>query len=185
MSCAAPSTSVACSPPSIQTTILPSRASCRAWSSVRPSASARRRLISLSCARLLVVLRRRDDGGVLRAPFGRLADLDDRHAVGLAVHLLEVLDPLRVVDQEVVVADVLAELFFRRRDLRRVPALGVRDRHERRDDAQDSCRADLQARCRLHHRTPHGRDSKPFSMLKTEATERTEKTSLILNSSPF
>ena len=36
------------SPPSIQTTALPSHASCRAWSCIRPSASARRLAISVS-----------------------------------------------------------------------------------------------------------------------------------------
>ena len=67
----------------------------------------------------LVVLGRRDDGGQLGPAFFRLADLHDRHAVGLLVELLQVLDVLRVVDQAVVVADVVAELLLRRRELRR------------------------------------------------------------------
>jgi hypothetical protein len=47
-----------------------------------------------------------------------LADLDHGHPIGLLVELLQVLDVLRVVDQEVIVADVVAELFLGRGERR-------------------------------------------------------------------
>jgi len=89
-------------------------------------------VVLLDLSQTAVVLRRRDDGGQLRPPLFRPADFDDRHAIGLFVHLLQVLDVLRVVDEEVVVADVVAELFFGGRDprLRRL-ARRLRQRHRR------------------------------------------------------
>ena len=60
-----------------------------------------------------MVLRRGDDRRELGPPLFGLADLHDRHAIGLLVELLQIFDVLRVVDQPVVVADVPAELFLR------------------------------------------------------------------------
>ncbi len=63
-----------------------------------------------------MVLRRRDDRGVLGPALGCLADVDDRHPVGFLIELLQVLLELRVVDETVVVADLPAELLLRARD---------------------------------------------------------------------
>ena len=71
----------------------------------------------LVAGQLFMVFRRRDDRQVDRPSFGRLADLLDSQPVGLAVQLLEVIGVLRVVDQDVVIANVEAKLFPRRCDL--------------------------------------------------------------------
>ena len=62
------------------------------------------------------VLRRRDDGDILGAALGRLADLDQLHPVRLAGQGLQIGFPLGVVDQVVVGADRVAEGFLRRGD---------------------------------------------------------------------
>ena len=85
---------------------------------------------------LPVILGRGDDGRQLRTSFFGLPDLDDRHPVGFLVQLLEVLDVLRVVDQEVVVADVVSELFLRGRQLGRF-GLRLRSNNRDRDGERD------------------------------------------------
>ncbi len=89
---------------------------------------------------LPVILRRRDDRRHLAAAFLGLPDLDDLHALGLRIHLLEIVEVLRVVDEPVVVADLPAELVLRPGDLRRrgLPVLrlgrGHTDRYRQGDD---------------------------------------------------
>ena len=100
-----------------------------------------------------MVLGRGDDRGELGTAFFGLADLDDRHAVGLAVQLVQVLDVLRVVGQVVVVADVVAELRLRRRQRRgrgRGP-LRLCRRDDHRDRGDDGRGAALQD-CRTPRR---------------------------------
>ena len=96
--------SVACRPPSIQTTALPSAASLRA--SLVGEALGPRQLAGdlLVAGELLVVLGRRDDRHDHRPALGRLADLDHLEAIRFLVQLGEVLLQLGVVGQEVVVA---------------------------------------------------------------------------------
>ncbi|MNS72220.1 hypothetical protein D3C72_1056220 [compost metagenome] len=64
------------------------------------------------------VLRRRDDGDILGAALGRLADLDQLHPVRLAGQGLQIGFPLGVVDQVVVGPDLMAEGLARRGDAR-------------------------------------------------------------------
>ena len=121
---------MACRPPSIQTTPLPSlrqRARLVVGQPFGGGQPARDLLVAIE---LLVVLRRRDDRHQLRAAFGGLADLHHLHPVGLLVELLPVLDELRVGGELIVVADVEAEVLLgrgdglrrRRRPHRRAPA---------------------------------------------------------------
>ncbi len=58
-----------------------------------------------------VILRRRHDRHVVRPPLRGLADLLQHHAIGLTIELLPVGRDLLVVGQEVVVAEVVSELF--------------------------------------------------------------------------
>ena len=90
-------------------------------SSVRPSASASRRFASLISGSFAWF-----SGDVMMAvnsarPSSVLPMSIDDHPLGLRVQLLEVVDVLRVVDQAIVVADVVAELLLRRRDFRAAP----------------------------------------------------------------
>src|SRR6266516_1850087 len=71
----------------------------------------------LISSQLLMVLRRSDDCQVDRPAFGRFANLRDVYSIGFAVELLQVIDVLRIVDQNVVVAGVEAKLLLRRCDL--------------------------------------------------------------------
>ena len=70
------------------------------------------------------VLGRGDDRHELRPALGRLADLDQLHAIGFFRQLLPVRLELVVRREPVVVADVVAELLLRTRNV----ALGLRDR---------------------------------------------------------
>ena len=70
----------------------------------------------LISSQLLMVLRRSDDRQVDRPAFGRFANLLDVYSIGFVVELLQVIDVLRIVDQNVVVADVEAKLLLRRCD---------------------------------------------------------------------
>ncbi|MNU83787.1 hypothetical protein D3C71_734960 [compost metagenome] len=64
------------------------------------------------------VLRRRDDGDILGAALGGLADLDQLHPVRLAGQGLQIGFPLGVVDQAVVGPDFMAKGLLRRGDAR-------------------------------------------------------------------
>ena len=72
--------------------------------------------MSLILREILVVGGRGDDRHQLRPPFGRLANLLKRHAVGLRVELPPVVGDLRVVGELIVVAEVESELLLRRGD---------------------------------------------------------------------
>ncbi len=82
---------------------------------------------------LLVVFGRRNDGHQLRPAFGRLADLDHLHSLGFLVELLPVVDKLRVGGELIVVADIEAEMLFRRGD-------GLRRRRGRSDQQKKHSR---------------------------------------------
>src|SRR4029079_5795216 len=99
----------------------------------------------LVAVELLHVLRRRDDRHELRPTLGRLADLDQLHAIGLLRQLAPVLLELVVVGEPVVVADVVAELFLGTRDV----ALALRDRREEEERQSSSSPV---ARTALEHR---------------------------------
>ncbi len=74
------------------------------------------------------ILGRGDNRHPLRPTLFRPADVDERHAVGLRVQLLPVRFNLRVVREEVIVADVGAKLLFGRGDDRRDRRLGTAHR---------------------------------------------------------
>ena len=113
--------------------LLPSRASARACSSVRSSASASRRFAALISGSF-----RWFSGDVMMAvnsvrPSSVLPMSITDHAIRLRLQLLQVVGVLRVVDEAVVVADREAELVLRRGDLRRRRRLlRVRRRRPRR-----------------------------------------------------
>ncbi len=96
----------------------------------------------LELGELLVVFRRRDDRGQLGTALLRLSNLDNGHAVRFPGQLADVRDVLRVIGEEVVVADIVTEMFFRARNrLRRRPG---RLRHQR-------PRADRDQQCQQRH----------------------------------
>src|SRR5262249_19752943 len=93
---------------------------------------------------LLVVLRRRDDRRQLGFAFLGLADLDHRHPIRFLVQLAQILDVLRVIDEEIIVADVVAELLLRTGDLGERRPRGLRKRRggAGRDDDREDRHAD-------------------------------------------
>ena len=133
--------------------ILPSRASCRAWSSVRPSASASCRFASLISGSF-----RWFSGDVMMAvysvrPSSVLPMSTTVIRSDCASSFLQVVDVLRVVDEAVVVADVEAELFLRRRHLRRRrrPVLRLRHGNRQAREEQHGRGAGLQGSLRMKH----------------------------------
>ena len=76
-----------------------------------------------------VILRRRDDRHVLRAPFLGRADADDGHAVRFRVPLLQQRRDLGVIGDHVIVADAEADLILGLSD----PGLSGREQGGRRE----------------------------------------------------
>jgi hypothetical protein len=116
ISCCAPSTSVACSPPSIHTTARPSAASRAAWRS--PPAPGQRAADLPQPLQPPVVLRRGDDGHVLRAPLLGAADVHQRHPVALGGEPLPVRGEMLVVGEHVVGPDRWPNCCLRRGEAR-------------------------------------------------------------------
>src|SRR5688572_19750825 len=87
----------------------------------------------------------------MRPPLRRLADLLQDHAIGLRVELAPVRRQLLVVREEIVVAEVVAELFLRRGDA----ALRLCGRCDRgQGNAHDEQHERVRAACEIGHRLP-------------------------------
>jgi hypothetical protein len=83
---------------------------------------------------LRLVLGRGNDRHDHRAPFRGRPDVDERHPVALRGQLFPKVEKLGVIDELVVVADVEAELLFRRGQLGLGRGCGEADKNSDEDD---------------------------------------------------